>query len=461
MKPTTNRLKVLAGIFGALCVAQPGETSAQGVPLRERGRPVGEGAVPVGEGARPLGEGGIRVGENAVPIGEGAVPLSKSGLPVGEGAVPVGENAVPTTKNGIPVGEGAVPVGEGAVSTTKNGIPVGEGAVPVGEGAVSTTKDGIPIGEGAVSTTKNGIPVGEYAVPVMNGAIPVHEDAALNEQAQQRRLQNRSAAMNNPATSRFFTGDPITRVGNVSKNVAVAAAYPSNLTAASIAQQDVQNREWSLGVVNSAAARPGDLFTKDWWFAYSDVLRGTSAYYSSKPEFAWWQGSPWPVLIRALGMKDEVQGFKYSNDQNIAFQNDIIYVNGQPVSSYEDFVSSARALANTHADSKMDRTAWYPLGTFAVSSDPDQRSSSQAIQLAMDGVGNISGVYVNWPQGHVLPISGSVDTNSQRVAFNIGGSDDIVVETGLANLTDEYSRVWVHLPNSHSQTWLITRIKPQ
>ena len=303
--------------------------------------------------------------------------------------------------------------------------------------------------------------MGEYAVPVKNGAIPVHQDAALNEQAQQRRLQNRSAAMNNPATSRFFSGDPIARVGSVSKNVAIAAAYPSNLTGPSIAQQDVQNREWSLGAVNSAAARPGDLFTKDWWFAYSDVLRGTSAYYNGKPEFAWWQGSPWSVLIRALGMKDDVQGFKYSNDQNIAFQNDIIYVNGQPVSSYEDFVTSARALANTHPDSTTDRPGWYPLGTFAVSSDPDQKTSNHAIQLAMDGVGNISGVYVNWPQGHVLPISGSVDTNSQLVAFNIGGSDNIVIETGLANLTEEYTRVWVHLPNSHSQTWLITRIKPQ
>jgi hypothetical protein len=35
-----------------------------------------------------------------------------------------------------------------------------------------------------------------------------------------------------------------------------------------------------------------------------------------------------------------------------------------------------------------------------------------------------------------------------------------VIETGLANLTEANTRVWVHRPDSHSQTWLITRIAP-
>jgi hypothetical protein len=418
MKPLLLRSRIMAGVFGSLCVFHPEIVTAQGVPLKERGRPVGEDATPMGENA-------VKVGEGAVTIGEGAVPLSKNGLKVGESAGPVGENADPARKGGTPVGEGATPVGEDAVSISKSGAPVGENAVPL-----------------------------------KNGAIPVGDQAVYNEKLRQRRLQNRAAAMSDPATSRFFGGEAGVRVSGVSKNVAAASFYPTNLTGPSIAQQDVQDREWSLAVVNSAASRPRDLFTKEWWSARPDVLGGPNPYYKDKADFAFWQGSPWEVLIRALGMKDSVQPFKYRNDQNIAFQNDVIYVNGQPVSSYEDFVAAARALANTHPAGTNDRPGWFPLGTFAVSSSAPGKTSNQVIQLAMDGVGNISGVYVIWPQGNVLPISGCVDTTSQLVAFTIGGGDNMVMETGLANLTEEYTRVWVHLPSSHSQTWMITRLKP-
>ncbi|MEO5917044.1 MAG: hypothetical protein ABIS50_22640 [Luteolibacter sp.] len=438
MKPSVTRLKMIAGVFGALCVSQPGLISAQGVPLKKLGTPVGENAVPVGEHAVPVAEDASPAGEDAVPIGEGAVPLSKGGIRVGEGAVPAG-------KNGISAGEGAVPTG-------KNGTPAGEDAVPTG-------KDGIPAGEDAVPAGKSGVSVGEDAVRVGEGAIPINENAALNEQAQQRRLQNREAAMNDPATSRFFEGDTGTRLGKVSGNLTAATGYPSNVTAPAIAQQDAEDRDWSLGAVTSAESRPPDLFTKDWWTAHPDVLDGTSRYYADKPASAWWQGSPWNELIRVLGMRNAIKPFKYVNDRNITFKNDVIYVNGQAVSSYEDFVTSARALANTHPEGIAERPGWFPLGTFAVSSSMKQKTSNHAIQLAMDAAGNIAGVYVNWPQGNVLPIGGSVDTNSQRVAFNIGGSDNIVIETGLANLTEPNTRVWVHLPSSHSQTWLITRIK--
>lgn len=58
-----------------------------------------------------------------------------------------------------------------------------------------------------------------------------------------------------------------------------------------------------------------------------------------------------------------------------------------------------------------------------------------------------------------MPIHGSVDANTQRVAFTIG--KNAVVETGLSNLTGPFTRVWAHLANSRSQTWLITRIRAE
>ena len=186
---------------------------------------------------------------------------------------------------------------------------MGEGTVPVGEGAVK-------VGEGTV-------PVGEGAVKVGEGTVPVGEGAVMNVAAQQRRLQNRATAMKNPNTSRFFTGDAGSRVGNVSGNIATATESASNLAEPSISQQDAEDRAWSLAAAASAASRPADLFTKEWWAAHPDVLDGTSRYYSNKPAYAWWQGSPWGELIRVLGMRNAIKPFKYVNDRNITFQNDV------------------------------------------------------------------------------------------------------------------------------------------
>lgn len=437
---------MITGAFGVLCVSLPVLISAQ--------------PVPVGEGAVPVGEGTTRVGEDTLPIGEGAVPMAAGSMRVGEGTVPVGEGTVKVGEGTVPAGEGTVKVGEGTVRVGEGTVKAGEGTVPAGEGTVKVGEGTVPSGEGTVKVGEGTVAAGEGTVRVGEGTIPVGEGAVMNVAAQQRRLQNRATAMSNPATARFFTGDAGTRLANVSANIATATGSPSILTGPSIAQLDAEDRDWSTAAITSAASRPKDLFTKDWWTAHPDVLSGTSRYYTDKPAFAWWQGSPWGELIRVLGIRNAIKPFKYRNDRNITFQNDVIYVNGQPVSSYEDFVASARELANTHPDAIAERPGWFPLGTFAVSSSIKQKTSNHAIQLTMDSAGNIAGAYVNWPQGKVLPIHGSVDTNSQRVAFNIGGSDNIVIETGLANLTEPNTRVWVHLPNSHSQTWLITRLAP-
>lgn len=219
------------------------------------------------------------------------------------------------------------------------------------------------------------------------------------------------------------------------------------------------DREWSRGAIDSANARPQDLFTSDWWAAHPDVLTGSNKYYTAKPTNVWWEGSQWGDLIRVLGIGNSVLPYRYGNDQNITFRNDLIYVNGRAVSSYDDFVNSAQALVESNGEDDGNRQGWFPLGTFAVSVDPKTKTATHAIQLAMDSVGNIAGICVSWPDGKVLPIRGKVDPDSQRVAVNIGKLGNAVVETGLANLTNPYTRVWAHLPNSHSQTWLITRIR--
>lgn len=370
----------------------------------------------------------------------GAVGLLTLSLPVQLSAegTPLAEEGTPLGQEGTPIGQEGTPIAQAAVPLVNNGSPVGEDGIPAGEEATHIADSGVPL-------VQAGTPLADYGKPTND--------------ARQQRLQNRSAAMSDPTTSKFFDGDDQARRINSSKSFGTAIRSQPPLDDKSLSQQDSVDREWSRGAIDSANARPQDLFTGDWWAAHTDVLTGSNKYYTAKPAYFWWQGSEWRDLVRVLGIENTVQRYRYSNDQNITFRNDLIYVNGQAVSSYNDFVNSAQALVESNGADDDKRQGWSPLGTFAVSVDPKTKTAKHAIQLAMDNAGNIAGICVSWPDGKVLPIRGKVDTDSQRVAFNIGNRGNAVVETGLANLTNPYTRVWAHLPNSHSQTWLITRIR--
>ncbi len=130
--------------------------------------------------------------------------------------------------------------------------------------------------------------------------------------------------MSDPTTSRFFGGDEQARRNNASKNFGTAISGQPPLDDKSVSQQNSEDREWSRGAIDSANARPQDLFSSDWWAAHPGVLKGANIYYTAKPAYAWWQGSPWSDLVRVLGMENPVQHYRYSNDQNIIFRNDLI-----------------------------------------------------------------------------------------------------------------------------------------
>jgi hypothetical protein len=59
-------------------------------------------------------------------------------------------------------------------------------------------------------------------------------------------------------------------------------------------------------------------------------------------------------------------------------------------------------------------------------------------------------------QAHTL--QGQVDKDTQRLAFRIGESEDIVVESGLYNLTQDDTPVLVHFGPDQVENWLLVRL---
>jgi hypothetical protein len=72
----------------------------------------------------------------------------------------------------------------------------------------------------------------------------------------------------------------------------------------------------------------------------------------------------------------------------------------------------------------------------------------------------ISGTFYNQLTDTLRPLIGSVDQTSQRAAWMFADDDDseIIMETGIYNLTRDDATALVHFGSDKVQTWLLVRL---
>jgi hypothetical protein len=80
-------------------------------------------------------------------------------------------------------------------------------------------------------------------------------------------------------------------------------------------------------------------------------------------------------------------------------------------------------------------------------------------QLAVTKDGEVSGAYSNVLTGETSPVTGSVDFDTQRVAWRTGDSDSTAIEANLPGLTKEFTPVFVHYGTGQTQEWLMVRME--
>jgi hypothetical protein len=105
-----------------------------------------------------------------------------------------------------------------------------------------------------------------------------------------------------------------------------------------------------------------------------------------------------------------------------------------------------------------DADEWKPLGTFSVAINEDERNPPRVIQLATNKDGLISGTIHNRSSDKLYTVQGRVDKETQRVAFTIGNDPNVVLETGLYNLTLDETPVLVHFGENKTATYLFVRL---
>jgi hypothetical protein len=101
---------------------------------------------------------------------------------------------------------------------------------------------------------------------------------------------------------------------------------------------------------------------------------------------------------------------------------------------------------------------WKPLGTFSVAISQDEQNPPRVMQLAVNQEGVISGTILNRTSDKLYTVQGRVDSDTQRVAFTIGDDPNVVLETGLYNLTLDETPVLVHFGENRTDTYLFVRL---
>lgn len=187
---------------------------------------------------------------------------------------------------------------------------------------------------------------------------------------------------------------------------------------------------------------------------------GYPTYYPN----CWWPGK-WAVATTAwatatyavagsyCGCGSEAVYYDYG--ENVVYEEGAVVIDGEPVATAEEYYGQAAAIADTAAESTDED--WMPLGVFSIVSD-GQTNSEKVVQLALNREGAIRGNYQDLMSDKVTPVEGAVDKETQRVAIRLEGNPDLVVETGLYNLTNDEVPILIHFDATRQENRKLIRL---
>jgi hypothetical protein len=213
---------------------------------------------------------------------------------------------------------------------------------------------------------------------------------------------------------------------------------------------------------NNVQGRYDNLFPPQGWKDHPNM---SQAYWQNfgKYQYAqnhWWRPAAWAALGGWVAGSSWGSPAYYDYGEGIYYQDEQVYMNGKPLASAEDYYQQASKLA-TSAPPAQAETEWLPLGVFAVSRD-QATDSNVILQLAVDKKGVIAGTYYNTSTNAARPVRGMVDKKNQRAAwtFSDGKNTDVIMETGLFNLTQDQTEALVHFGKEKTQKCLMVRLDP-
>lgn len=186
------------------------------------------------------------------------------------------------------------------------------------------------------------------------------------------------------------------------------------------------------------------------WAAYPGAWNPTRVVSNS-----FYTNPGYGALAAGLGMAAVAAPHDYGG--NVVVQPNAVYVNGDPAGTPQEYAAQAGQIASQGQAEPPAETQWQPIGVFAAVQG-DATDSDDVFQLAVSPQGTIRGNYHNRKSDEALPMTGSVDVKTQRVAWTIGGDKFPIYEAGIANLTKDAAPMLVHLEDGTSNQMTLIRL---
>ena len=195
------------------------------------------------------------------------------------------------------------------------------------------------------------------------------------------------------------------------------------------------------------------MYGRDWYGRYPGAW--CAAGWASG---AAWNACTWGAAASCCGYS-ETPPVYYDYGNNVTYEDNSVYVNGDNAGTAQQYYDQASKIAATGVRAKFPPDGeWLPLGVFALTK-PDQTKSDVSMQLAVNKQGVIRGNYTDTATNKNQVIQGSVDKQTQRVAFTVGDNSKDVVETGLYNLTKDEAPCLIHFGSERTEQWLLVRLQ--
>lgn len=223
---------------------------------------------------------------------------------------------------------------------------------------------------------------------------------------------------------------------------------------------------WADGIHNHWSWHGRPCFDGNWWNNHNHAWCGWHYHYWNHNYGwnYWWRAPVWTGVtgwFAGWGWNQPYY-YDYGTGGNVVYEGDTVIINNQPVATTQEFAQSAAALATVAppaTEEEAENTEWMPLGTFAVSTNEEDQDPARIVQLAVSKDGIISGTLYNKVTDKSTSVQGRVDKETQRVAMRIASSDDVVIETGIYNLTQDEAPILIHFGEDKTETGLLVRLQ--
>lgn len=225
------------------------------------------------------------------------------------------------------------------------------------------------------------------------------------------------------------------------------------------------------------------------YYGYHGCYNGMWGYpgaWCGMAEASMWTCMGVSTLTSFLGLAALSGSNKQAATNNITYEGDNVYVNGQPAQQYyqqgQQLAGSAGANYGSYGTPLNQQLAynpgsygqipgqasgapngtteqWEPLGVYSLV-ESGQEQSTMLFQLAINKDGIIRGNYLNQITNEKSQIHGALDKSTQKISWSVGDNPDTVFGTTLSELMKEKSKVVVQFGPNNTQQMSLVRQKP-